>query len=222
MLFFGFCSLPFIWKSISTPLNVMYRMSVCSHSHKITVTVDFATCSFSPDKDREVVTVTIACEYLVAFLLIWREVERLPSAWCPSSMKCPLASVSAITLFSSFDLTLSISLCCVSHPLTHMTFVCFNSHRSSVRVDFAAYSLSQDTDREVVPTIPACEYFVAFLLIWRAVDRFRMNCDAFYGHSTKPSCVCMVFIFTGSRSGNGNNNTCMRVLCSLSPYLEGS
>ena len=94
-----FSLLPFFWKSISTPLNVMYRLSVCSHSHKITVTVDFATCSFSPDKDREVVTVTIACEHLVAFLLIWREVERLPSAWRPLSMRCPLASVSAITLF---------------------------------------------------------------------------------------------------------------------------
>ena len=97
MLFFP--SSLFFWKSISTPLNVMYRLSVCSHSHKITVTVDFATCSFSPDKDREVVTVTIACEHLVAFLLIWREVERLPSAWRPLSMRCPLASVSAITLF---------------------------------------------------------------------------------------------------------------------------
>ena len=42
-----------------------------------------------------------------------------------------------------------------------------------MRVDFAAYSLSQDTDREVVPTIPACEFFVAFLLIGREVDRFR-------------------------------------------------
>ena len=89
-------------------------------------------------------------------------------------------------------------------------------------MDFAAYSLSQDTDREVVPTIPACEFFVAFLLIGREVDRFRMNCDAFYGHSTNPSCVCMLFIFTGSRSGNGNNNTCMRVFYGFSPYLEES
>ena len=31
-----------------------------------------------------------------------------------------------------------------------------------------------------------------------------------------------VFIITGYRSGSGTNNTCMRVLCGFSPYLEGS
>ena len=97
-----------------------------------------------------------------------------------------------ITLFSSFDPLLFSPFCCVSHPLTYMTFVCFHSHRSKVRVDFAAYSFSQDKDREVVPTTPACEYFVAFLLIWREVDRFWMKCDKSYGHPPKLSPVCML------------------------------
>ena len=70
-------------------LNTTYWMSVCSHSHKITVTVDFATYSFSQEKDREVVPITLACEYFVAFLLLWREVERLPSAWCTFFRKVP-------------------------------------------------------------------------------------------------------------------------------------
>ena len=41
-------------------LNTTYWMSVCSHSHKITVTVDFATYLFSQDKNSEVVTITVS------------------------------------------------------------------------------------------------------------------------------------------------------------------
>ena len=41
-------------------LNTTYWMSVCSHSHKITVTVDFATYLFPQDKNREVVTITVS------------------------------------------------------------------------------------------------------------------------------------------------------------------
>ena len=175
------------------------------------MTVDFATCSFSPDKDREVVTVTIACEHLVAFLLIWREVERLPSDWRPLSMRCPSVSVSVITPISGlcdvFIITGYRSGSGANN--TCMRVLCgfslfggklIGSGWIAMRfmvtrltpLASACYSFSQDQDREMVTTIPACEYFMAFLLIWRKVDRLGMICDTSYVHPPKPSPICMV------------------------------